>query len=42
MATIELDDNLINNVIKMGHHQNTHKAVDAILFDYVQTVEPLN
>jgi hypothetical protein len=37
MTTIELDDKLINRVIKMGHYQNAQKAIDAILSDYVQT-----
>jgi len=37
MTTIELDDKLINTVIKMGHYQNAQKAIDAILSDYVKT-----
>jgi len=42
MTTIELDDKLINEVIKMGHYQNAQKAIDAILSDYVQTHQKQN
>ena len=37
MTTIELDDRLIDKVIQIGHYQNAQKAIDTILFDYIQT-----
>jgi len=37
MTTIELDDRLIDQVIQIGHYQNAQKAIDTILFDYIQT-----
>jgi len=37
MTTIELDDRLIDKVIQIGHYQNAQKAIDTILFDYIQS-----
>ena len=42
MTTIELDDKLINTVIKMGHYQNAQKAIDTILSDYIQSHQKKN
>lgn len=42
MTTIELDDKLIDTVIKMGQYKNAQKAIDAILADYVQTHQKEN
>ncbi|BCG63635.1 MAG: antitoxin [Methyloprofundus sp.] len=42
MTTIELDDKLINKVIKIGHYQNAQKAIDTILSDYIQTHQKQN
>jgi len=37
MTTIELEDSLINKVLKTGHYQNAQKAISSILSDYVQS-----
>ncbi len=37
MITIELDDLLITKILKIGHYQNAQKAIDTILFEYLQT-----
>ncbi len=37
MTTVELDDNLIDRVLQIGHYQNAQKAIDTILSDYIQT-----
>lgn len=37
MTTIELEDSLINKVLKAGHYQNAQKAISSILSDYVQS-----
>jgi len=42
MTTIELDDKLINKIIKMGHYQNAQKAIDNILSDYIQAHQKQN
>ncbi len=42
MTTIELDDGLIDKVIQIGHYQNAQKAIDTILFDYIQTHQKQN
>ena len=42
MTTIELDDKLINKVIKIGHYQNAQKAIDTILSDYIQLHQKQN
>ncbi len=36
MTTIELDDALIDKVLKIGHHQNAQKAINTILSEYIQ------
>lgn len=42
MITIELDDLLINKVLKIGRYQNAQKAIDTILSDYIQTHQNQN
>ncbi len=42
MTTIELDDKLINKILQIGHYQNAQKAIDTILFDYIQTHQKQN
>ena len=37
MATIELDELLINQVLEIGHYQSAQKAINTILSDYIQT-----
>lgn len=36
MTTITLDDEVINEVIAVGHYKNAQEAVLKILLDYVQ------
>jgi hypothetical protein len=36
MTTITLDDDVINEVIAVGHYRNAQEAVLKILADYVQ------
>lgn len=36
MIAIELDENLINKVLTIGHYQNAQKAIDTILADYIK------
>ncbi len=36
MATITIDDELINEVITVSHYQNAQEAVVKILADYLQ------
>ena len=40
MATIVLDDDLINKVVQIGNYQVPQEAVVAILSEYIQTHEP--
>jgi hypothetical protein len=42
MTTVKLDDKLINKILKIGHYQNAQKAIDTILFDYIQTHQKQN
>lgn len=42
MTTVELDDKLINKILKIGHYQNAQKAIDIILSDYIQTHQKQN
>jgi hypothetical protein len=42
MTTVELDDNLIDRVLQIGHYQNAQKAIDTILSDYIQTHQKQN
>ncbi len=37
MTTIELEDRLVDKVLKVGHYQNAQKAISSILSDYLQT-----
>jgi hypothetical protein len=37
MTTITLNDDLMNQVVQIGHYQNPQEAVIAILSDYIQT-----
>lgn len=37
MTTIELEDKLIDKVLKVGHYQNAQKAISSILSEYLQT-----
>lgn len=36
MTTIELDDSLVNKVLKVGHYDNVQKAINTILSDYIK------
>jgi Arc/MetJ family transcription regulator len=40
MTILVLDDDLINKVVQIGHHQTPQEAVVAILSDYVQRNQP--
>ncbi len=42
MTTIELDDKLVNKILKIGHYQNAQKAIDTIVSDYIQTHQKQN
>jgi hypothetical protein len=37
MATIILEDDLINKVVELGHYQTPEHAVIAILSDYIKS-----
>ncbi len=37
MTTVVLNDELVNQAIKTGHYQSAQEAVEAILFNYIQT-----
>lgn len=37
MTTIILNDDLVNQVVKTGHYQSAQEAVEAILFNYIET-----
>ena len=40
MATIMLDDDLIDKVVQIGNYQTPQEAVAAILSDYIKFHEP--
>jgi hypothetical protein len=40
MATLVLDDDLINKVVQIGNYQTPQEAVVTILSDYVESHEP--
>jgi Arc/MetJ family transcription regulator len=40
MATIMLDDDLIDKVVQIGNYQTPQEAVAAILSDYIKLHEP--
>jgi hypothetical protein len=40
MATIMLDDDLIDKVVQIGNYQTPQEAVAAILSDYIKSHEP--
>jgi len=42
MTTINLDDDLINQVIAKSHYQNAQEAVSKILSDYLQQPKQAN
>ena len=37
MTTVVLNDELINEIIELGHYQTVLEAVEKILADYMQT-----